>query len=216
MSEKASQLRIGIFVVFGVAILSGRCSLRHPQRLRADVHARNVRVGQRGRALRGIGGQAARRHGRQGHRDRVRAGHDEVIQPAVVVVRFKVKQHISPEMFRKDFDEALKTVVASGLRATVQGQGITGTSLIALQTLDPKQYPPLTFPWKPDYPYIPSAPSQFGQILASIDKTLQNLRSSTFSGSCRVSTRRWPRPPRRSTGSPSSTCRASRREPWAC
>ena len=99
----------------------------------------------------------------------------EVIQPAVVVVRFKVKQHISPEMFRKDFDEALKTVVASGLRATVQGQGITGTSVIALQTLDPKQYPPLTFPWKPDYPYIPSAPSQFGQILASIDKTLQNL-----------------------------------------
>ncbi len=57
----------------------------------------------------------------------------------------------------------------------MQGQGITGTSIVALQTLDPKQYPPLTFPWKPEYPYIPSAPSQFGQILASVDRILQNL-----------------------------------------
>ncbi len=99
----------------------------------------------------------------------------EVVQPAVVVVRFQVKQHISPEMFRKDFDEALKTVVSRGLRAVIQGQGITGTSIVALQDLDPKQYPPLTFPWKPEHPYIPSAPSQFGQILAAVNRTFSNL-----------------------------------------
>ena len=78
-------------------------------------------------------------------------------------------------MFRKDFGEALDEVVDRGLRAVVQAQGITGTSIIALQNLDPTKYPPLKFPWKPDYPYVPSAPSQFGQILASLDRTLSNL-----------------------------------------
>src|SRR4029077_15160015 len=49
------------------------------------------------------------------------------------------------------------------------------TSVLALETLDPKKYPPLQFPWKPKYPYVPSAPSQIGQILAAIDKTLSHL-----------------------------------------
>ena len=30
-------------------------------------------------------------------------------------------------------------------------------------------------PWTPRYLYIPSAPSQFGQILASLERTLLNL-----------------------------------------
>jgi paraquat-inducible protein B len=41
--------------------------------------------------------------------------------------------------------------------------------------MDPKLYPPLQFPWKPKYVYIPSAPSQLGRLLASVDRTLANL-----------------------------------------
>lgn len=176
MSEKASQLRIGIFVVLGVAILFGALFLFGIRSAFEPTYTLETYVSDNVDGL-SVGSVVKLRGVTVGKVTEIGFSWNmyEVIQPAVVVVRFKVKQHISPEMFRKDFDEALKTVVASGLRATVQGQGITGTSVIALQTMDPKQYPPLTFPWKPDYPYIPSAPSQFGQILASIDKTLQNL-----------------------------------------
>ena len=176
MSEKASQLRIGIFVVVGVAILFGALFLFGIRSAFEPTYTLETYVLDNVDGL-SVGSVVKLRGVTVGKVTEIGFSWNmyEVIQPAVVVVRFKVKQHISPEMFRKDFDEALKTVVASGLRATVQGQGITGTSVIALQTMDPKLYPPLTFPWKPDYPYIPSAPSQFGQILASIDKTLQNL-----------------------------------------
>ncbi len=176
MSEKASQLRIGIFVIVGVAILFGALFLFGIRSAFEPTYTLETYVPDNVDGL-SVGSVVKLRGVAVGKVTEIGFSWNmyEVIQPAVVVVRFQVKQHISPEMFRKDFDEALKTVVANGLRATVQGQGITGTSIIALQTLDPKQYPPLTFPWKPDNPYIPSAPSQFGQILASIDKTLQNL-----------------------------------------
>jgi ABC-type transporter Mla subunit MlaD len=61
------------------------------------------------------------------------------------------------------------------LRAVVQTEGITGSSIVALQTMDAKLYPPLQFPWTPTYVYIPSAPSQLGRLLASVDRTLANL-----------------------------------------
>jgi phospholipid/cholesterol/gamma-HCH transport system substrate-binding protein/paraquat-inducible protein B len=63
----------------------------------------------------------------------------------------------------------------------VQAQGITGTSIVSLEELDPTKYPPLEVPWHPKYPYIPSAPSQFGQILQSIDHTLAHLATLDLS-----------------------------------
>ena len=55
-------------------------------------------------------------------------------------------------------------MVDRGLRAVVQTEGITGSSIVSLQTMDPKLYPPLELPWKPKYVYIPSAPSQLGRL----------------------------------------------------
>jgi paraquat-inducible protein B len=176
MSEKASQLRIGIFVVVGIAILLGALFLFGIRSALEPTYTLETYVPDNVDGL-SVGSVVKLRGVAVGKVTEIGFSWNmyEVVQPAVVVVRFHVKQHISPEMFRKDFDEALKTVVNSGLRAVIQGQGITGTSIVALQDLDPKQYPPLTFPWEPEHPYIPSAPSQFGQILASIDRTLQNL-----------------------------------------
>jgi paraquat-inducible protein B len=176
MSEKASQLRIGIFVLFGVAILLGALFLfgirgAFQPTYKAETYVlgdvQGLSVGSVVK-LRGVDVGKVTQIGFSWNLY-------ETLQPAVVVVRFEVKQAISPEMFKKDFDEALDTVVKNGLRAIVQLQGITGTSVLALETLDPKKYPPLQFPWKPDYPYVPSAPSQIGQIMASLDKTLSNL-----------------------------------------
>jgi len=176
MSEKASQLRIGIFVLVGVAILVGALFLFGIRNALQPTYKAETYVPGDVQGL-SVGSVVKLRGVEVGKVTQIGFSWNlyETLQPAVVVVRFEVKQKISPEMFRKDFDEALATVVNNGLRAIVQLQGITGTSFLALETLDPKKYPPLTFPWKPDYPYVPSAPSQIGQIVASLDKTLSNL-----------------------------------------
>lgn len=177
MSEKASQLRIGIFVLLGVAILLGALFLFGIRSAFEPTYTLETYVPDNVDGL-SVGSVVKLRGVAVGKVTEIGFSWTmyETVQPAVVVVRFAVKRHISPEMFRKDFDEALASVVNNGLRAVVQTQGITGTSIIALTTLDPKQYPPLQVPWKPDNPYIPWAPSQFGQILASLDKTLSNLQ----------------------------------------
>ncbi len=183
MSEKASQLRIGIFVVVGLAILLAALFLFGIRSAFEPTYTLETYVPDNVDGL-SVGSVVKLRGVAVGKVTEIGFSWNmyEVVQPAVVVVRFEVRQHISPEMFRKDFDEALQTVVDRGVRAVIQPLGITGTSIVALQTLDPKAYPPLTFPWKPKHPYIPSAPSQFGQILASLDKTLENLEKLDIAG----------------------------------
>ena len=95
--------------------------------------------------------------------------------PRCVVVRFEIEEKISPILPGGDIEGEVRRLVESGFRAIVQSEGITGSSIVALKTLDPKKYPPLAVPWKPRDLYIPSAPSQLSQILASLDRTLAGL-----------------------------------------
>jgi len=74
----------------------------------------------------------------------------------------------------------VELAVRRGLRARVKGQGITGTSIVSLEFLDPKENPPPEIDFTPRHYYIPSAPSQFGQMLASIEKSLRQLEELDF------------------------------------
>jgi ABC-type transporter Mla subunit MlaD len=75
----------------------------------------------------------------------------------------------------KSFAETVEHEIGQGLRARVRSQGITGTSFVSLEYLNPSFNPPLKVKWTPNHYYIPSAEGQFSQMLASIEKTLQNL-----------------------------------------
>jgi ABC-type transporter Mla subunit MlaD len=176
MSEKASQFRIGLFVSLGVAIVLGALflfgirSAFQPTYMFETYSTDNVEGLSVGAivTLRGVPVGKVTEIGFSWNMY-------DTIQPACVVVRCSVKQKISPEQFRADFNESIQKVVDRGLRAVVQMEGITGSSIVALQIMDPAQYPPIKVPWKPKYLYIPSAPSQLGRLLASVDKTLANL-----------------------------------------
>lgn len=176
MSAKPSQVRIGIFVLSGIAILAValflfgiRSAFEPTYRLEtyvpgnveglskgSDVKLRGVVVGKVTEI-----GFSWKLYGDK--------------PPRCVVVRFTMLQGITPVSAGGDPAEELRRSVAEGFRALIQGEGITGTSIVALEVVDPKQYPPLIVPWKPRYYYVPSAPSQFGQILASLNRTLANL-----------------------------------------
>jgi ABC-type transporter Mla subunit MlaD len=97
------------------------------------------------------------------------------VPPRCVVVRFSIEEAVSPLPSGTDIRERMAQLVTEGFRAVISGQIVTGVSVVSLTTVDPKLYPPLAVPWKPRNIYIPAAPSQFGQILASVDRTLANL-----------------------------------------
>ena len=176
MSAKANPLRIGIFAVLGAAILGAalflfgiRSAFEPKYQMEtyvvgdveglskgSDVKLRGVIVGK----VTEIG------FSWKLYKD---------VPPRCVVVRFTIDRAVTPVGAGGDPEEETRRAVQDGLRAMVQAEGITGTSVVAIQTLDPKQYPALVVPWKPRYYYIPSAPSEFGQILASLNRTLSNL-----------------------------------------
>jgi ABC-type transporter Mla subunit MlaD len=183
MSEKASQFRIGLFVALGVAIvlaalfLFGIRSAFQPTYMFETYSTGSVDGLSVGSVvkLRGVAVGKVTEIGFSWNMY-------EVGNPACVVVRCKVEQAVSPEQWKADFPTQVQTLVDKGLRAVVQTEGITGSSIVALQNMDPKKYPPLKFPWKPKYWYVPSAPSELGRLLASVDRTLANLENFDVGG----------------------------------
>ena len=176
MSAKAHQVRIGIFVVVGVAILAAALflfgirsafepTLRFETYVTGDVEGLS-----KGSAVK-LRGVEVGKVTEIGFSWRLYGNRD----PRCVVVRFEIEESVSPLPAGGDIEAELHRIVERGFRAIVQSEGITGSSIVALRNVDPKQYPPLVVPWKPRDLYIPNAPSQFGQIVASLERTLANF-----------------------------------------
>jgi ABC-type transporter Mla subunit MlaD len=92
-----------------------------------------------------------------------------------IVVRVEV--NLSGEEAAQMRREA-ESMAGMGLRAQTQLAGITGQQYLALDFLDPKKYPPLPFSWKPQYFYLPSAPSSAGEIIAKAQSFLASLNEA--------------------------------------
>src|SRR5215475_10712523 len=92
-----------------------------------------------------------------------------------IVVRAKVT--ISAEE-AEQMERNAAQMVKKGLRAQTQLAGITGQQYLAIDFLDPAKYPPLEFQWIPKYPYVPSAPSLTGEIIANAQTFLANLNAA--------------------------------------
>jgi ABC-type transporter Mla subunit MlaD len=74
----------------------------------------------------------------------------------------------------------LQSAIKRGLRARIKAKGITGTSILSLEYVNPDENPAARVPWAPKYTYIPSAPSEFGELLASVEKVLHNVQGLDF------------------------------------
>jgi paraquat-inducible protein B len=176
MSEKASQFRIGIFVIVGLAIMAAalylfgiRSSLQRTYHMETYILG-NVEGLSKGSAvkLRGVvvGKVTEIGFSWKLYRD---------VPPRCIVVRFTIDESASPLPAGADIRHRMDEIVAEGFRAMIEQQLVTQLSVVSLTVLDPKLYPPLVVPWKPQYYYIPAAPSPFGQIVASFDRALANL-----------------------------------------
>ncbi|HTV41330.1 MAG TPA: MlaD family protein [Candidatus Sulfotelmatobacter sp.] len=100
----------------------------------------------------------------------------------LIVVEFNVEGNLLPLPPGTNLRAVLEQATAKGLRAVVKGQGITGTSILALETLDPNSNPAPAIDYTPRYYYVPSAPGQFTRMLESIEKSLDNLQHVDLAG----------------------------------
>ena len=78
--------------------------------------------------------------------------------------------------------ESTASEVEKGLRIRLAPQGITGTSYLEVDYLDPAQNPPLAIDWVPDYIYIPSAPSTVAQLVTSASEIMDRLHKLDVEG----------------------------------
>ncbi len=103
-------------------------------------------------------------------------------QSGVIIVEFEVDSNILPAERGSSEKQVVEIATRRGLRALVKSQGITGTSMLALETLDPDNYPAPPIDYKPRHNYIPSAPAQFTRMLEAIEKSLESIQQMDFSG----------------------------------
>jgi ABC-type transporter Mla subunit MlaD len=99
---------------------------------------------------------------------------------AYITVEFQVEKRLTPISRQADPQATLAAAIKRGLRAIVKSQGITGTSFVSLEMLDPEQNSPPPIDFTPRHNYIPSAPSQFTKMLDSIEESLNSFRRVDF------------------------------------
>lgn len=78
--------------------------------------------------------------------------------------------------------ESTAVEVEKGLRIRLAPQGITGTSYLEVDYVDPANNLPLAIDWVPDNIYIPSAPSTVGQIVNSASAIMERLNHLDIEG----------------------------------
>lgn len=94
-----------------------------------------------------------------------------------IVVEFQIEGRIFDVIGSSEkAQEFREAQIAKGLRAMIKGQGVTGTSILALEYFNPRENPPLEMPYKPRHPYIPSVPGAVTRMLESIEKSLRHLQ----------------------------------------
>ena len=71
----------------------------------------------------------------------------------------------------------IKREIERGLRLQMSNVGLTGTSYLELDYQDPNLNPPLDINWTPEYAYIPSTSDSFTRIVTSAEEVFRKLEA---------------------------------------
>jgi ABC-type transporter Mla subunit MlaD len=97
-----------------------------------------------------------------------------------IVIEFEQHANIVPRRKGKKDAEVVALGVEKGLRAVVKGIGITGTSILSLEFMNPADNPVPTLDYCPSSIFIPSAHGQITRMLDALGKSLDNVQSVNF------------------------------------
>ena len=189
MSQQASYFKIGVFVIFAVAlsvssvIVFGSGAFK-PEPIRIETYFDTTVTGLE------VGAKFLVRGVNFGDVESIQLARNayglEPSDPAflqfgrvIVVVIAVAPEHMldsDPEVRQV----RLQQLIGEGLRLRFASQGLTGVAYLDGDFLDPEDYPPLEVPWEPRFPYIPSAPSTFDSIAESFSTIARNLEKVDF------------------------------------
>jgi ABC-type transporter Mla subunit MlaD len=94
-----------------------------------------------------------------------------------IVVTMAIDSQVVAGLSESQLKQVIDQMVAQGLRAMVTSSGITGSSYIELNYLDPKRYPVTTGPrTSAQTLFIPSAPSKLNQVVDAVQDIATKLQ----------------------------------------
>ena len=103
-------------------------------------------------------------------------------QHSYVRIEFEIDEKTFGHATSQIMNEDLPVEVERGLRISVTAQGVTGTSYLEIDYLDPFANPTLPIQWEPKLPYIPAARSLFTRIVNTTDTLIVKLNRIDYEG----------------------------------
>ncbi len=180
MSDQARNVRVGAFVLGGLALalgcvlLLGAGSLLRRPVVVETVFDESVQGLGEGSAvyLRGVKIGEVTEIGFVGDHYDVSKSPDPITTGQRVLVRMEITMKGEQGPRGQDgLDESIRR----GLRLQLSPVGITGITILQADFLDPERYPPIEATWKPDHIYVPSAPSTITQLSSAADRLMTRI-----------------------------------------
>lgn len=186
MSAKANYFKLGMFIILAIALgiaavlVLGAGRLLHKKYIietYLDQSVQGIDVGSKVK-YRGVSIGNVRSIGFT--RDQYSEGRTGPTNHSYVLVLLEVTSLPFAMTSPDELARSLPQEVRHGLRTRLTSQGVTGTSYVEIDYLDPEKFPPLPIAWEPVNPYIPSAPSVLSKIVNSAEDLFTELDQIDF------------------------------------
>jgi len=186
MSAKANYFKLGLFILSAIALAIGGVLVFGAARVfekkvmietYVDQTVQGIDVGSKVK-YRGVPIGTVRRISFT--RSHYAAQPATTVRHSYVLLELELTSTPFGEVAPGTIQRDLPKEVSHGLRAQLTSQGVTGTSYIEVDYLDPNRYPPLPIDWEPVHPYIPSAPSALTRIFSSVEEVFAELDRINF------------------------------------
>ncbi len=189
MSERTNHFKLGLFVIFSVALLIGGVVVFgsgafEPEPFMVETYFDTSVTGLE------VGAKVLLRGVPQGEVSEVlfvRDAYDLTVGSpewfkygSYVVVRLALHSSRRGGRSPAEVEQLLARMVQDGLRVRLATQGLTGIAYLDGDFLDVERYRPFEAIWQPAHFYIPSAPSTFTSIGESLDLLTKKLQAVDF------------------------------------
>jgi phospholipid/cholesterol/gamma-HCH transport system substrate-binding protein/paraquat-inducible protein B len=183
MSDEARYARVGAFVFGGIALavvgallIGGGALVRRPLIIETVFResVQGLEVGSPVK-LRGVRLGTVSSIGFVGDSYVLDDTPDAGKQSNSVLVRMEIESRFDGLSSRVAQEKSVRMQVENGLRLRVTPLGITGTSFIQADYVDPRKNPPLPITWRPDHVYVPSAPSTISQLSSAAERLMSRI-----------------------------------------
>ncbi|MDJ0789181.1 MAG: MlaD family protein [Myxococcota bacterium] len=94
-----------------------------------------------------------------------------------ILVRMKLTDPAQTGISDEERRERMESRIERGLRVQLTAAGLTGTTFVQADVLDPESYPPPEIRWEPRVLYVPSATSLIGQFVSQAERLLDRVES---------------------------------------